>query len=70
MVATAGGVFFGVAVLVALGAAAVWLVDVRGSRATRRSRRSCAALSLPVWAFAFGYSTAVIVLSCVQRGRR
>jgi len=65
MVATAGGVFFGVAVLVALGAAAVWLVTFAITRYASVSS-IMAALSLPVSAFVFDYSTAVIVLSCVS----
>jgi glycerol-3-phosphate acyltransferase PlsY len=62
MVATAGGVFLGVAALVALGAAVVWLVTFAITRYASVSS-IMAALSLPVCAFVFDYSTAVIVLS-------
>ncbi len=65
MVATAGGVFLGVAALVALGAAIVWIVTFAITRYASVSS-IMAALSLPVWAFVFDYSTAVIVLSCVS----
>jgi glycerol-3-phosphate acyltransferase PlsY len=65
MVATGGGVFFGVAVFVALGAAVVWLVTFGLTRYTSVASIA-SALSLPVFAFAFGYSTAVIVLSFVS----
>jgi glycerol-3-phosphate acyltransferase PlsY len=65
MVATAGGVFFGVAVFVALGAALVWLVTFGLTRyASIASIAS--SLSLPIWACLFGYSTAVIVLGVVS----
>ena len=40
MVATCGGVFFGVAIWVAVSAGIVWLALVPASSATRRSRRS------------------------------
>ena len=70
MVATAGGVFFGVAPLVALGAAVVWLVAF-GAHALHVGRvdrwRRCRCRS---WLLLFGYPTAVIVLGCVERGRR
>jgi len=65
MVATAGGVFFGVAVFVALGAAAVWLVTFGLTRYSSVASIA-SALSAPVWAFVFGYSTSVIVLSFVS----
>jgi glycerol-3-phosphate acyltransferase PlsY len=65
MVATAGGVFFGVAVFVALGAALVWLVTFGLTRyASIASIAS--SLSLPIWAWLFGYSTAVVVLGVVS----
>jgi glycerol-3-phosphate acyltransferase PlsY len=65
MVATAGGVFLGVAILVALGAAVVWLVTFGITRYASVSS-IVAALSLPLWAFVFDYSTAVIVLGVVS----
>jgi glycerol-3-phosphate acyltransferase PlsY len=65
MVATAGGVFFGVAVLVALGASAVWLVTFGITRYASVAS-ILASLSLPAWALLFDYSTAVVVLSCVS----
>ena len=68
MVATAGGVFLGVAALVALGAAVVWLVTFAITRYASVSS-IMAALSLPVSAFVFDYSTAVIVLSFVSARR-
>jgi glycerol-3-phosphate acyltransferase PlsY len=65
MVATAGGVFVGVAAFVALGAAAVWLVVFGLTRYTSVASIT-AACSLPVWTVVFGYSTSVLVLSCVS----
>ena len=65
MVATAGGVFFGVAVLVALSALVVWLVAFGLTRYTSVAS-ILAALSLPVFAVLYGYSTAVIVLGVVS----
>src|SRR3970282_1367715 len=65
MVATDGGVFFGVAGFVALGAAAVWLFAFVVSRYTSVASIA-SALSLPVWAAVFGYPPAVVVLGCVS----
>jgi glycerol-3-phosphate acyltransferase PlsY len=65
MVATAGGVFFGVAVLIALGAAAVWLVTFGLTRYTSVASIA-SALSLPLWAVVFDYPASVIVLSLVS----
>jgi glycerol-3-phosphate acyltransferase PlsY len=65
MVATAGGVFLGIALWVALGAAAVWLVTFGITRYASVSS-ILAAISLPVWAWVFGYSGSVIVLGCVS----
>jgi glycerol-3-phosphate acyltransferase PlsY len=65
MVATAGGVFFGVAVFVALGAAVVWLVTFGLTRYTSVAS-IVSSLSLPVFALAFDYSAAVVVLSVVS----
>ena len=64
MVATAGGVFLGVAVLVALGAAAIWLV-VFGLTRYASVASIAAALSLPVWALLLAYPPSVLALSCV-----
>jgi glycerol-3-phosphate acyltransferase PlsY len=63
MVATGGGVFFGVALLVALAAAAVWLV-VFGLTRYASVASIAASASLPVWSVAFSYPPSVIVLSC------
>ncbi len=65
MVATAGGVFFGVALFVALGAAIVWLVAFGLTRYTSVASIA-AALSLPITAIAFSYPPAVIVLGFVS----
>ena len=65
MVATAGGVFFGIAGLIALGAAAVWLA-VFGLTRYASVASIVSALSLPVWAIVFDYPPSVIVLSCVS----
>jgi glycerol-3-phosphate acyltransferase PlsY len=65
MVATAGGVFRGVAVLVALAASAVWLVTFAITRYASVSS-NLAAFSLPFWAYVFDYTTAGFVLSCVS----
>jgi acyl phosphate:glycerol-3-phosphate acyltransferase len=65
MVATAGGVFLGVAAFAALSAAVVWLVVFALTRYTSVASIA-AALSLPVWAIVLSYSPAVIVLSVVS----
>jgi glycerol-3-phosphate acyltransferase PlsY len=65
MVATAGGVFFGVAIFVALASGAVWLVVFALTRYTSVASIA-SALSLPVWAIVFEYPPSVIVLSCVS----
>ncbi len=62
IVATGGGVFFGVAVWVSVAALIVWLV-VFGVTRYASLASLMAALSLPVSAFVFGYSPSVIVLS-------
>ena len=64
MVATAGGVFFGVAVLVALGASVVWLV-VFGVTRYASVASIAASVSLPVWSILLGYPPSVLALSCV-----
>jgi glycerol-3-phosphate acyltransferase PlsY len=65
MVATAGGVFFGVAVLAALAASVVWILAFALTRYTSVASIA-AALSAPVWAVVFEYPPAVIVLSCAS----
>jgi acyl phosphate:glycerol-3-phosphate acyltransferase len=65
MVATGGGVFFGVAVLTALAAAAVWLLVFAVTRYTSVAS-IVGALTLPVWTIVFEYPPAVIVLSFVS----
>jgi glycerol-3-phosphate acyltransferase PlsY len=65
MVATAGGVLFGVALLAALATAAVWFVAFAITRYTSVAS-IVAALSTPVWILVFGYPTAVLVLGCVS----
>jgi glycerol-3-phosphate acyltransferase PlsY len=60
MVATAGGAFFGVAVYVALAAAAVWIAVFALTRYTSVASIA-AALSLPVWSAVLGYPVSVIV---------
>ena len=61
MVATCGGVFFGVAVWVALTGARSRGSSPSCSSATRRSRRSSPGISLPVMAAVYGYPTPVVV---------
>ena len=65
MVATGGGVLFGVAVFVALGAGAVWLIAFALTRYTSVAS-ILSALSAPLWAWVFGYSTSVLVLTSVS----
>jgi glycerol-3-phosphate acyltransferase PlsY len=62
IVATGGGVFFGVAPWVGLIALLVWIVVFLVSRYASLGS-IVAALSLPVTAFTFGYSPSVMVLS-------
>jgi len=59
MVATAGGAFLGVAPLVGGAAAAVWLV-VFGVTRYASVASMIGALSLPLWAWLFGYPWPVI----------
>ena len=64
MVATAGGVFWGVAPLAAAAGAAIWIVVfVVGRYASLASILT--ALSIPVLAFLFGYPTSVVVFGIV-----
>jgi glycerol-3-phosphate acyltransferase PlsY len=60
MVATCGGVLFGVAWLVAIAALAVWVVVFLLSRYASLASIA-AAVSLPVFAFVFGEPVSVIV---------
>jgi glycerol-3-phosphate acyltransferase PlsY len=62
MVATCGGVFFGVAIWVALTAAAAWLVVFLGLRYSSVAS-IVAGLALPVAAAAYGYPPSVIVFA-------
>jgi acyl phosphate:glycerol-3-phosphate acyltransferase len=59
MVATAGGAFLGVAPLVGVTAAGVWLL-VFGLTRYASVASMTAALSLPLWAWVFGYPWPVI----------
>ena len=65
MVATAGGVFFGLAVFAALAAGVVWFVTFAITRYTSVASIATA-LALPIFAFVFEYPTSVIVLSIVS----
>ena len=69
MVATAGGVFLGVAVLRRARRRGRLARDLRDLTRYTSVASIAAALSLPVCAVVFGYPTAVIVLSCRQRAR-
>jgi glycerol-3-phosphate acyltransferase PlsY len=60
MVATCGGVFFGVAVWVALTAGLVWLVVFLTSRYASLAS-IVAGIALPVCAYIYGYPTSVVV---------
>jgi acyl phosphate:glycerol-3-phosphate acyltransferase len=60
MVATCGGVFFGVAVLVALTAGATWIVVFLAFRYASLAS-IVAGLALPIAAIAYGYPTSVVV---------
>jgi glycerol-3-phosphate acyltransferase PlsY len=65
MVATAWGVFLGVAPLVALAATAVWLAVFALTRYTSVAS-IVGALTLPLWAVLFAYPTSVVVLTGVS----
>ena len=60
MVATCGGVFFGVAIFVALSAAAVWIVTVVLLRYASIAS-IVAGIALPVFAAVYGYPLPVIL---------
>jgi glycerol-3-phosphate acyltransferase PlsY len=60
MVATCGGVFFGVAVLVALTAGGVWIVTFLLFRYASLAS-IVAGISLPVMAAVYGYPTSVVL---------
>jgi glycerol-3-phosphate acyltransferase PlsY len=60
MVATCGGVFFGVAIWVALTAAGVWLVTVVLLRYVSVAS-IVAGIALPVFALVYGYPTSVVL---------
>ena len=62
MVATCGGVFFGVAIWVALTAAAVWLIAFFTLRYASVAS-ILAGLALPIAAVAYGYPASVIVFA-------
>ena len=64
MVATCGGVFFGVAAWVAFTALAVWIVVFLGSRYASVASIA-ASLTLPVAAAIYGYPTSVIVFGAL-----
>jgi glycerol-3-phosphate acyltransferase PlsY len=67
MVATCGGVFFGVAVWVALTAGLVWLVAFFLLRYASVAS-ILAGIALPVAAVAYGYPTSVIVFALAAAG--
>jgi acyl phosphate:glycerol-3-phosphate acyltransferase len=64
MVATCGGVFFGVAVYVALAAGLVWLASFLLFRYASVAS-ILAGIALPVGAVAFGYPTPVVVFGAL-----
>jgi glycerol-3-phosphate acyltransferase PlsY len=66
-VATCGGVFFGVAVWVALVAGAVWLLVFVTSRYASLSS-ILAGISLPVIAYVLGYPTSVVIFGVAAAG--
>ena len=67
MVATCGGVFFGVAPLVALTAGVVWLIAFFAFRYASVAS-VLAGVSLPVAAVAFGYPISVVVFALAAFG--
>jgi glycerol-3-phosphate acyltransferase PlsY len=67
MVATCGGVFFGVAIWVALTAGLVWLVVFVASRYASLAS-IVAGIALPVTAALYGYPTSVIVFGVAAAG--
>ena len=70
MVATAGGAFLGVAPLVGVTGAGVWILVFALTRYASVASITAAA-SLPLWAWLFGYPWPVIAFGgCGRRGRR
>ena len=67
MVATAGGAFLGVAPLVGVTGAGVWLVVFALTRYASVASMT-AAVSLPVWAWVFGYPWPVIAFGVAAAG--
>ena len=67
MVATCGGVFFGVAVWVALTAGVVWLAVFLTTRYASLAS-IVAGIALPVCAYAYGYPTPVVVFGVAAAG--
>src|SRR5512141_1796017 len=67
MVATCGGVFFGVAIWVALTAGAVWLVAFLATRYASGAS-VVAGIALPVAAALYGYPTSVILFGVAAAG--
>jgi glycerol-3-phosphate acyltransferase PlsY len=67
MVATCGGVFFGVAVWVALTAGLVWLLVFLVLRYASLAS-IVAGIALPVAAYAYGYPTSVILFGAAAAG--
>lgn len=63
MVATAGGAFLGVAPLVGLAGAGVWLVVFAAGRYASVASMTAAA-SLALWAWLLGYPWPVVALGC------
>jgi glycerol-3-phosphate acyltransferase PlsY len=64
MVATCGGVFFGVAIWVALSGLAVWIVAVVLLRYASVAS-IVAGISLPIFAVLYGYPTSVVVFGAL-----
>jgi acyl phosphate:glycerol-3-phosphate acyltransferase len=67
MVATCGGVFFGVAPLVALGAGIVWIAVFVIARYASVASIS-AGIALPVFAVVFGYPLSVVLFGVAAAG--
>ena len=67
MVATCGGVFFGVAVWVALSAGLAWLVVFLTLRYASLAS-IVAGIALPVFALVYGYPTSVVLFGAVAAG--
>jgi acyl phosphate:glycerol-3-phosphate acyltransferase len=67
MVATCGGVFFGVAVWVALSAGLAWLLVFLTTRYASLAS-IVAGIALPVFALIYGYPTEVVVFGTIAAG--